>query len=102
MARLLEKVGCKRTYCSVYKWAYPTSRGGSNGLIPQNIWPSLFEAARIDGILLTSDDFDPRSFDPRPKVDAHWVEKDVIREELRKRRFRLLMLERRRNLSRRR
>lgn len=56
----LVKVGHPRTLFTIYRWNYPASRGGSDGVIPHNIWPGILAAAREQGILLTSEDLDPR------------------------------------------
>lgn len=51
---------------SVYKWTYPSSRGGTNGIIPAAKQIELMVAARRHGIDLKPEDFFPR-MPPLPK-----------------------------------
>lgn len=44
----------------VYGWAAPRSRGGMGGLVPSRWMPSVLAAARMEGIILTAEDLDPR------------------------------------------
>ena len=44
----------------VYRWGYPSSRGGTGGVIPAKGLRELVALARLQGVLLTSDDLDPR------------------------------------------
>jgi hypothetical protein len=60
LLELLRIVGKPRNKASVYKWTYPASKGGTGGLIPTSAWPAILLAARLDGILITSQDMDPR------------------------------------------
>lgn len=61
LARALEKAGCPRDAANVYRWTYPKARkGGTGGLIPSSAMPLVLEAARLDGVLLTAEDIDPR------------------------------------------
>lgn len=56
----LQAIGKPRNKCSIYKWDYPRHKGGTGGLIPTRAWPDIFAAARHEGILITSEDMDPR------------------------------------------
>lgn len=44
----------------ISRWSQEISRGGCGGFIPAEQWPTLLLLARIDGIVLTDDFFDPR------------------------------------------
>lgn len=45
---------------TVYRWLYPRNKGGTGGLVPTGSLPLVLEAARFDGIFLSTDDLDPR------------------------------------------
>lgn len=45
---------------SVYRWQYDKSKGGTGGLIPTSSLALVLEAARYDGIFLSTEDLDPR------------------------------------------
>ncbi|PNG27027.1 hypothetical protein CR492_04805 [Methylocella silvestris] len=51
---------------SVYKWTYPSSRGGTNGLVPANRQQELLHKSREAGIDLIPADF----FEPRTSISA--------------------------------
>lgn len=42
---------------AVYRWTYPTSKGGTGGLIPNRMWRPIILAARLNGVLLLAEDF---------------------------------------------
>lgn len=44
----------------VYRWNYPPERGGTAGVIPRRALTKIIELSRLYGVLLTSDDLDPR------------------------------------------
>lgn len=44
---------------SIYRWTYPRPQG-TGGIIPSQAWPSILEAARLLGILITREDMDVR------------------------------------------
>ena len=44
---------------TVYRWTWPRSAGGTGGIIPPKMLPSLILAARRDGILLSPQDLYP-------------------------------------------
>lgn len=52
-----EMINVHRT--NVYRWGYPTDRGGSNGLIPTRQQAKLLAAARERGIDLRPEHFFP-------------------------------------------
>jgi hypothetical protein len=41
----------------IYRWTYPTSRGGTGGTIPHADALKLLDHAKASGIPLTADDF---------------------------------------------
>ena len=56
---------------NVYRWSYPRTRGGTDGLIPTASLAKVLYAARSDGILLTMDDLAPeRVRAPAPVIEA--------------------------------
>lgn len=44
----------------VYRWTYPTDRGGSNGVVPTKQQARLLQIAREQGIDLSPADFFPQ------------------------------------------
>jgi hypothetical protein len=52
---------------AIYKWAYPTNKGGRGGVIPSRNIEYIIKAARLEGIILTTADLDPR---PLPTTTA--------------------------------
>lgn len=59
LARLLERIGRPRDPCSMYKWLYPAPKG-RGGLIPLNALNDIMYAARVEGVVITSEDLDYR------------------------------------------
>jgi len=59
---LLKAVGATRYSdpTAIYKWTYPKAKGGTGGRIPTAAWPEILLAARAEGILISSEDMDPR------------------------------------------
>ena len=57
-ANLAEAIGVDRT--TVYKWTYPITSGGSDGIIPGPSLRKILKVARAHGVLLTDDDISPR------------------------------------------
>lgn len=43
----------------IFRWTYPRTRGGTDGMIPNAAWPYVKRAARFVGIFLTSDEVQP-------------------------------------------
>lgn len=73
LARALLDIGIKQSPSSIYKWTYPKERSGTDGIIPTAQMKQICEAARIQGILLTSEDLDPRPIPiANPYMDPHW------------------------------
>lgn len=66
--RLAELIGVHPV--NVYRWTYPRTRGGTDGLIPTASLAKVLYAARADGILLTMDDLAPERIRPAPPVVA--------------------------------
>lgn len=57
----LTAIGEPRQLNAIYKWLYPREKGGSDGLVPTSAMPDVLKAARMFGIVLTSEDLDPRA-----------------------------------------
>lgn len=55
LARLLNK-----DPAAVYRWTYPKNRGGTGGLVPASAMQHILRVARLEGVLLTPEDLDPR------------------------------------------
>ncbi len=60
LAVLLKMMGRDRNVATIYKWTYPRDKGGSDGIIPTSAWDDIMAAARFDGIIISSEDIDPR------------------------------------------
>lgn len=60
LSEILSHVGKPRDFVTIYRWTYPKSVGGTDGLIPTAAWPDIFLAARFDGVVLSSEEMDPR------------------------------------------
>lgn len=45
---------------TVYRWTYPVSKRGTGGVIPAKSLIELLRLARPLGVLITSEDLDPR------------------------------------------
>lgn len=60
LSRILLSLGRPRDPATIYRWTYPKEIGGTDGLIPTAAWPDLLMAARQEGIILTSEEIDPR------------------------------------------
>lgn len=45
---------------NVYRWNYPKEKGGTGGIIPTASQPFVIEAARLEGVFITTEDWDPR------------------------------------------
>jgi hypothetical protein len=58
-------IGRPYNKATIYKWAYPRSKGGSNGWVPTRAWPDVLAAARYFGVFITSEEMDPRSYLPK-------------------------------------
>lgn len=58
----LELAGYPLNLATIYKWTY--SRKGKNrgcdGFIPVAAWPAILDAARLAGVMLDAQQFDPR------------------------------------------
>jgi hypothetical protein len=62
LCRALERLDATkhRDASCIFRWRYPKSKGGTDGLVPTAALADVVEAARLEGILLSSDDLDPR------------------------------------------
>ena len=65
--RIIEKFGGHKRLAlilgihraTVYRWTWPTARGGTGGVIPTKMVAQIIRAARVEGIFLSSDDLFP-------------------------------------------
>lgn len=105
LAGLFKTLGIGRNLHGIYKWTYPSERGGTGGVIPHLALRDVLEAARFDGIYLSPEDLDPRPAEIKyvagphgaphvPKAEhAAWLlardarEKVIKRRQLRKERL---------------
>jgi len=46
-----------RDVATIYRWLYPRSRGGTDGVIPTSAQRDVQRAARLQGILITAEDW---------------------------------------------
>lgn len=46
-----------RSPAVVYRWTYPKERGGTGGKIPSSAMDDVMAAARLEGIILTAEDW---------------------------------------------
>lgn len=60
--KALADAGMPRNISSIYRWNLPRETGGTGGVVPSQSWPQVHRAARYEGIVLTSEDMDPRKF----------------------------------------
>ena len=59
----LANIGHPYSKTSIYRWLYPRGKnGGTGGIIPHTALLEVLEAARIEGIIITSEDLDPRRY----------------------------------------
>ena len=58
LRQALELSGLPKYSSSIYRWNLRKSK--MKGLIPATCLPYIIQAARMEGILLTSEDLDPR------------------------------------------
>ena len=74
--RVIKKLGGPRVVAdmlamstqAVYKWTWPTEKGGTGGFIPTRRQIELMVAAKQRGIILTKDDFFPKDPDNASEV----------------------------------
>lgn len=67
LAALLKSINHPIQPAAIYKWTYPKSRGGTGGIIPTRAQGAVIQAARADGIIITSEDMDPRALPIKTK-----------------------------------
>jgi hypothetical protein len=60
MVKLMALAGKKMTLNAISRWELPQDLGGTAGIIPAEDWPTLFLAARMDGVVILPEDLDPR------------------------------------------
>lgn len=64
MSEAMTRHGRPRTVMTIYLWMYPRNKKGyrgTGGLIPTRAWPDILYVARMEGILITDDDTNPRA-----------------------------------------
>jgi len=61
LANLMKFHGRPRNRVNIYRWNYPRSKGGTNGLIPTSALDDILYVARREGIYLSDDDLKPRT-----------------------------------------
>ncbi len=59
----LVAIGRPYNKASIYKWSYPRSKGGTNGWIPTRAWPDILAVARYEGVFISSEEMDPRTYE---------------------------------------
>lgn len=60
LSRSLSRLGDpkkERSPAVIYRWTYPRSRGGTNGRIPSCAVDDVKAAARLEGILITPEEW---------------------------------------------
>lgn len=72
LTEALRRVGYRISPVTVYRWNYPANKKGRGGFIPPQAWPFVVKAARIEGILLTTFDLDPRTLCPTPEAQKRF------------------------------
>jgi hypothetical protein len=72
LATILTAMGKKTDYSTIYKWTYPKIKRGTGGLIPSHMWADIYLAARLEGVVLTKEDTDPREMDRLDYVGRYW------------------------------
>lgn len=66
LSRLMKACGRTKDPTSIYKWTYSKEKGGTGGLIPTAAWSDILLVARMEGLLITSEDMDPRERKVKP------------------------------------
>lgn len=59
LSRALTALGPERARSPsvIYRWTYPRTKGGTDGRIPSQAVDDVKAAARLEGVLLTPEDF---------------------------------------------
>ena len=76
--RVIKKLGGPRVVAdmlamstqAVYKWTWPTEKGGTGGFIPARRQIELMVASKQRGIILTKDDFFPKDADDADEIQS--------------------------------
>jgi hypothetical protein len=80
LSRILTEIGRPRDKSTIYKWLYPRNRQGTGGLVPTKAWDDVLAAARYEGIIITSEDMDPRPL-PFPVTRMKYIYKPSVAEK---------------------
>jgi hypothetical protein len=67
LASLLLFIGKGRHPSAIYRWTYPRSAGGTDGIVPTSAWADILKAARVAGIVIPDELYRPDSFAPKGK-----------------------------------
>lgn len=59
MHKALAAAGHTKNLATLYRWNLPKANRGSGGLVPTCAQPHVMEAARLEGIALTEEDWLP-------------------------------------------
>lgn len=60
LTQLAEHTGdntVRRAAAVIYRWTYSRERGGTGGVVPTSAMQAIKDAARLEGIMLTAEDF---------------------------------------------
>lgn len=71
---IFKELGVPRALPTIYKWTHAKEDGGTGGLIPTSVWHDLWRAARYAGVVISSEDMDPREDPPlvrNPRIREH-------------------------------
>lgn len=60
LVNALREAGYAVTESTVRRWAYPEEKNGTGGVVPTRAWAGIQAAAKMNGLVLTSVDFDFR------------------------------------------
>lgn len=60
LQRALKRAGRPRDRVTLHRWDMPREKGGHGGAVPTRAMVDIAAAARLEGILLPSEAFDPR------------------------------------------
>jgi hypothetical protein len=70
LATLLTQAGWPTNRVTLYRWNY-SAPAGTNGLVPTHQRARIVQIARMDGVLLTDQDWDQRRIHYKPTESDH-------------------------------
>lgn len=59
LVEALKQAGYPRHISSIRRWTYPKEAYGTGGTVPLNAWPEIRAAAKVAGIFLDFEEFNP-------------------------------------------